>query len=144
MGADLYLLDREVPILGFEVSDKAVEAGYFSDCYNSWGLFAIMSKTLDETISWWQTSSREELFRRDQDGRLVMTIKGVNQWFGEMFPKVKKFIEAKTLYRNDGYGSEKTVKVKNVDAQQMKEHAQLFLKFITLARDSQSEIHWSV
>ena len=47
-------MDRKKQCLGFEVSDRAVNLGYFRDCYNEGGLFAVMSKTLNETISWWQ------------------------------------------------------------------------------------------
>lgn len=57
MGADLYIknMDRDKQKLGFELSEKAVDAGYFRDCYSPSGLFYKLK------LSWWRTYDEYEL-----------------------------------------------------------------------------------
>lgn len=61
MGADLYILalPSEPQIGGFEVSENAVNAGYFRDCYNKYGLFARLG------LSWWRTYDNYKLGEND-------------------------------------------------------------------------------
>lgn len=71
MGADLYIknMDREPQYTGFEVSERAVDLGYFRDCYNSYGLFAVMSEVFHKRFSWWLlVDNRKELF--DKNGNM--------------------------------------------------------------------------
>jgi hypothetical protein len=70
MGADLYIknLPREGQYLGFEVSEKAVKAGYFRDCYNPGGLFAFLSANLDESFFWWQFRDKYDKYFTEDDG----------------------------------------------------------------------------
>ncbi len=153
MGADLYIkdLDREEQYTGFEVSERAVDLGYFRDCYNSYGLFAGISATLKkDDISWWLTADREELFREDEEEGLVMTVEGVKQFYDEMKKLVDKYLKRKTLYiqdyvydRKGGYSTEYR-KCNKKDTENFKEHARLFLRFLELAIKKNSEIVWSV
>lgn len=48
MGADLYRKSKNVPILGFERSQKAVDAGYFRDAYNNGSILRQFN------LSWWR------------------------------------------------------------------------------------------
>ena len=72
MGADLYRSNesgknkgKEVPILGFERSAKAVDVGYFRDAYNSGSILA----TFD--LSWWVDISKL------QDGEGVLSLENI-------------------------------------------------------------------
>jgi len=150
MGADLYIqsLPDKTRRGGFEVSEEAVKSGYFRDCYNSWGLFAIMSSTLGETISWWQISDRKEWFKRNDDG-LFMTPEGCKAFFKWIKPKLEKFIKSPTLYRDEYRGTwddgPTKVKIgKKKDIQDVKNHAELFLKFYRYACELGSSVRWSV
>ena len=93
MGADLYIakLDETRTHGGFEVSQEAVNDGYFRDCYNRYGLFAVVSDNLfantNKCLSWWETRDREELF--DKNGR--MTITGAKKWLVELEDIFKQF-----------------------------------------------------
>ena len=151
MGADLYIkdMDRKSQYTGFEVSERAVNLGYFRDCYNRWGLFALMSATLNrEDISWWLTTDKKEFFRVDDEDGLIMTVEGVKKWGEEITPLLNQFIESSKVYSsNYNYktGKRRRVKVRKVeDIEDIKSHAKLLLNFINLAIQEKSEIIWSV
>jgi len=55
MGADLTVEGIEVPVFGFEVSERAGNAGYFRDCYNETGLFWNIG------LDWWKLTRRYEM-----------------------------------------------------------------------------------
>lgn len=73
MGADLYIkkLDREKQYLGFEVSQKAVDSGYFRDCYNDGGLFAHLGTATGEQFSWWAFDKNKAWFNKAHELNLT-------------------------------------------------------------------------
>lgn len=157
MGADLYIkdMDRESQYRGFEVSQDAVDVGYFRDCYNSGGLFAIMGATLGETISWWQFSKEQDMFREDEEEGLLMTVKGVKIWKEKMIPLLKQFMNRKVLYRKEYVGknfphdwhnpkSHKKIRLEEKEVEEYHDWAKMLLNFIELAETHNSEIIWSV
>lgn len=148
MGADLYIVNTDPRTRrgGFEVSQEAVDSGYFRDCYNSFGLFGVMSETLDKTISWWQTSDKKGWFRRDQNEGLVMTVEGVKQWKKVLFPLIDSFLAAKVLYRREYIDSKHSNKVNiaTKDYAEYRRWANLLKRFIETAIALNSEIVWSV
>lgn len=156
MGADLYIenLPDDTRRGGFEVSLEAVKSGYFRDAYNGCGLFAIMSRTLDEEFSWWQISDREDLFTRSDEDGLVMTAEGVKKWWSEMKPHIRKFIKRKTYYRAEYIPSDerkdpddmwKKIRIHNQeDIKAIRGHAELFERFHTYAVELGSSVGWSV
>lgn len=150
MGADLYInsLPDEGRRGGFEVSEEAVRSGYFRDAYNCWGLFSVMSATLDEEISWWQISRRTELFS-DTEESFDMTPEGCKIFWEEMKPKIREFLGREKLYKREYLGSvdegmTKTEITKADDVAGMKEHAELFDRFYTYACELGSSVGWSV
>ena len=149
MGADLYIknMEREPQYTGFEVSQRAVDVGYFRDCYNEWGLFSIMSATLNQTISWWQTSDIKSWFRKDKEDGLIMTVEGAKKWWAQLEPLLKEFIDSPKIYRNEYVSPGKSKRLlirKKEDIECMKEHAHLLQRFIKFAIEQKSEIIWSV
>jgi len=68
MGADLYRKDLNVPILGFERSDRAVSAGYFRDSYNSGSILNQFG------LSWWRDITKL------QNGEGVITLSKVKKF----------------------------------------------------------------
>jgi len=149
MGADLYVkdLDRSNQIRGFEVSEDAVDVDYFRDCYNSYGLFSVMSATLDMTISWWQTADKKEWFRDDEEEGQVMTVEGVKQWRAYMKPLLQKFLDSPKIYFNEYSDIRNTKQVlvrKKQHIESFKDHAQLLIRFLDFAAGIESEIIWSV
>lgn len=141
MGADLYIekMDRKSQYTGFEVSDRAVNLGYFRDCYNSGGLFAVMSKTLNKTVSWWKMSSEVGLNKKG-----VLPFTKVKEWKATMFPLLDEFKKQNELYFED-YFANKKVRIK--DTNKIKEYhswADKLMKFIDLAIEKKSGIIWSV
>lgn len=148
MGADLYIhtMPRKAQYLGFEVSRDAVKVGYFRDCYNSWGLFSIMSGTLGENFSWWNTLERTELFGEIGKDK-VMTPEGVKIFWEGIEPKIREFIKRKTYYRSEYVSRNKYKKIKitkNDDIKAIREHAELFARFHVLAVELGSPVIWSV
>ena len=164
MGADLYIknLDRQKQYTGFEVSERAVDVGYFRDCYNSYGLFAIMSENLGELYSWWQTyRERKELFRKNNDSQ--MTVSGAKKWLAELEPAIERFKKVKKM-RAKIYDFEanqkrqketgkmgglddiiyKRVALKNEEQKDMIEHGELLIRFLKLEIKLRSPIIWSV
>ncbi len=141
MGADLYIknMERQKQYLGFEVSDKAINLGYFRDCYNNGGLFAVMSQTLNKTISWWKMSDEIGL---NKNGVLPFT--KVKKWKETMFPLLEEFKKHTDLYYKD-YKTDSNKKIE--DQKQIKEYhnwADKLMKFIDLAIEKKSGIIWSV
>lgn len=142
MGADLYItkMDRKKQIRGFEVSQDAVDAGYFRDAYNSYGLFALMSHTLNKTFSWWKLAGRKELFNKQGN----MTVKGVKVWAEEINPYLEEFINKNEYFYCDWQDKEKIKPVDKEDIPLIKEHALLLKNFIELAIKNKSTIIFSV
>lgn len=141
MGADLYIekMDRKSQYTGFEVSDRAVNLGYFRDCYNSGGLFAVMSKSLNQTVSWWKMA-REVGLNKDS----VLPLPKVKKWKATMSPLLEEFKKQNELYFDD-YAAMKRVKIE--DPKEIKEYhdwADKLIKFIDLAIEKESGIIWSV
>jgi len=137
MGADLYIvkMDREKQYLGFEVSDKAVEAGYFRDCYNSGGLFAVMSLTLNQTVSWWKMADEVGLKKG------VLPFEKVIEWKAKMFPLLEEFKKKEELYYKD-YNSMTNKRIK--EFKEYHDWADKLMRFIDLAIEKKSGIIWSV
>ena len=139
MGADLYIekMDREKQYRGFEVSDEAVEAGYFRDCYNSSGLFAVMSETLDRKVSWWLMANQVGLNKKG-----VLPLANVKVWKAAMQPIIKEFISRPVLYYKD-YEKGKT-EIPAKDAQEYRDWARRLERLMELAIEKESGIIWSV
>jgi len=131
MGADLYIekMPRDAQYLGFEVSEKAVDLGYFRDCYNSSGLLAVMSATLDEAFSWWGTADRKDLFNNEGE----MTVEGAKKWLAELEPHITKFVNSSELPN-----------IEKEDIQYYHDWSNLLVKFLKLAIEQDSNIIWSV
>lgn len=142
MGADLYIdkLPKEAQIRGFEVSQDAVKAGYFRDCYNSGGLFAVLSASGVADLSWWQLSREHETDWFDQSGR--MTVKGANEFRQLLFVAKLKLQRTPTLYQMTYDG--KCTKLTGKARKEYVEWLDLLLKFLDLAIEKQSLILWSV
>ena len=103
MGADLYIknLPREAQYAGFEVSNDAVKAGYFRDCYNPSGLFWVLRDNLEEKdLSWWRLSDKKDWFTQDKDRGRVMHIDGVKAFrrfvlsVRTKFNKLEKYVKS--------------------------------------------------
>jgi hypothetical protein len=140
MGADLYIekMDREKQYLGFEVSDKAVNAGYFRDCYNSGGLFAVMSKTLNQTVSWWKMADEVGLNKKG-----ILPFTKIQKWKEKMLLLIEEFKKQDTLYYDDYVAKTK----KKINKKEIKEYynwADRLMKFINIAIEKKSGIIWSV
>ena len=140
MGADLYIekMDREKQYRGFEVSDEAVNAGYFRDCYNNGGLFAVMSQTLNETVSWWQMAKEVGLNKKG-----VLPLIKVKEWKETIFPLLEEFKKQTILYCDD-YDSQKKKKVNTKENKEYYAWADKLMTFINLAIEKKSGIIWSV
>ena len=148
MGADLYIKKlyekNKNKTVWLEVSDKAVEGGYFRDCYNSGGLFAILSLNLDKTISWWQTKGREGWFKQGD-----MTKKGLKAWLKEMKEIRDQFLAINNPYDAGEYdfdkgaylnGKEMTI----VERDEYREWIKRLVRFIEIAIENKTTIYWSV
>ena len=140
MGADLYIekMDREGQYFGFEVSDRAIEAGYFRDCYNNFGLFSVMSNTLNETISWWKMADEVGLKKG------ILPFEKVKEWKKRMFSLLEKFNKQTKIYHAN---YETKAKDKINDPKEIKEYhawADKLMRFIDLAIEKESGIIWSV
>lgn len=136
MGADLYIKNMErvnQTKRGFEVSNAAVSDGYFRD----------LSENLGQDFSWWQTADRSELFVRDPENGLLMTVEGAKQWLDELKPHLAALKRKQKLY----YRQYKEEKRREIPAEEVKEYrnwADLLLKFLELAIKLESPIIWSV
>ena len=141
MGADLYIknMDRESQYRGFEVSDEAVAVGYFRDSYNNRGLFAVMSSTLNETVSWWKMAREVGL-----NENYVLSLVEVKIWKKMILPLLEQFQKTNKLYYKD-YDDAKKKLIK--DPKEIKEYhdwAGKLIRFIELAIEKKSGIIWSV
>ena len=149
MGADLYIknMDREKQSTGFEVSDKARKDGYFRDCYNDGGLFAVMSANTDKELSWWGLARRKELFS-DNDEECLMSVDGAKKLRDELEPIIKGFLKKKKMYyASYSLDNHKNEKGKEIDKKNVKEYrdwARGLLEFLDLAISCDSEIIFSV
>jgi len=153
MGADLYVKDlpRKSQYRGFEVSQDAVNAGYFRDCYNSQGLFVWLSKNTDMEFSWWQILNKhDDWFRQDEDDGCMMTVVGAKKFLKMLKLAEKQFVSRKKFYkvsetRMNGMDIEDVV-----TAQTKKEVLEYFkwfgllLQLVETAIKRKSEIIWSV
>ncbi len=144
MGADLYIkkMDRNRQYTGFEVSERAVNLGYFRDCYNDVGLFSVISANLGVSLSWWQTQDRKELFCKDGN----MSIAGCEKWLKELEPIIKQFKELSVLY-DSNYSMKKRCCEKGIKIKNIKEYhdwADNLINFLKLAIKKKSTVIWSV
>jgi hypothetical protein len=167
MGADLYIekLPDETRRGGFEVSEEAVQSGYFRDCYNPYGLFWVMRATLGDKdvswgLSWWVLVgdddnggyARPDLFERNEEGCTAMKVEGVKIWHAELKPLIEKFCKRKVLYTEDNHKlDEKTKKYvgvkKKIDPKEIAEYrrwAKSLLTFMEIAIQNNSRITFSV
>ena len=125
-------------LFGLKVSDKARAAGYFRDCYNDRGLFAVMSANLDKEFSWWQTVGRKDL-SFTEDGEL--TLKGAKQWRAELAPDIERFVALDELYEGQAKTSRK---LSPPQTQKYRDWATGLLTFLDLAISKKSSIIFSV
>jgi hypothetical protein len=136
MGADLYIekMDRDSQCRGFEVSAKAREAGYFRDCYNGGGLFAVMSANLGEKFSWWKLSGELPL----KDG--LLPVDEVRKLLKRLKPHVKRFCKLKKMK----YGYDDSKGIAPDDIKHYREWANGLIEFLELAVKKKSGIIFSV
>lgn len=150
MGADLYIknLPRDKQYCGFDVSDEARANGYFRDCYNDGGLFAVISTNTSHDLSWWQTADRKGMFVENEEDGQCMTVDGAKKWLKELTPIVSEFEKLGTLYYSE-YNLEKHCheKGKRITKSEVKEYhkwARGLINFVELAIQLDSQIIWSV
>jgi len=127
-------MDREKQHRGFEVSENAVNVGYFRDCYNSGGLFAVMNQLLGCKLSWWQTVERDDLFETDTDGEQYMSVEGAKKWLAEIEPLLIQFQQLPAFRKEND----------PVDSARYRKWAGLLLQFLRLAIEKESPILFSV
>jgi hypothetical protein len=150
MGADLYIknLPRDKQMCGFDVSDKARANGYFRDCYNDGGLFAVMNSNVGSDLSWWQTADRKDLFVKDEECGQLMTVEGAKLWLCELIPTVDKFTKLDTLYYSnynlEKHSHEKGKRITKSEAKVYHKWAKGLMAFLELAIKLDSQIIWSV
>jgi len=142
MGADLTILKTDASERrgGFELSNRAVESGYFRDCYNGYGLFAVLSKNLGRSFSWWEMTDKykDKWFVRDEENGTTLTTKGEKA----LLRKIKKArieLEAKPKIF---YGYDE--KNKKAGKKEYLDWCDLLIKFLELAIKLDSPIGWSV
>ena len=81
MGADLYIKNMDKQYTGFEISDRAVNLGYFRDCYNDYGLFNFLRSNIsNKDYSWWEIIEKKKLFDSNHD----MSVKGAKVFLKSM------------------------------------------------------------
>jgi hypothetical protein len=150
MGADLtinrlYEKNKETTG-GLEASDEAVEKGYFRDCYNGGGLFAVLSLNLGKTISWWQMRQNKGWF---SESKRDMTKKGMKAWLKEMTEIRDQFLAINNPYDTGEYdldkhaylnGKEMTI----VERDEYRAWIKRLVRFIEIAIETEDTIHWSV
>jgi len=157
MGADLYVKDlpRKKQYRGFEVSQDAVNAGYFRDCYNSSGLFVWLSKNTDMEFSWWQILDKhDDWFRQDTDDGCMMSVAGAKK-----FLKMLKLAEKQFVVRKKFYKVAESKMVSTLDEMKFEDRLEeqtkketleyfkwfgLLLQLVETAIKRKSEIIWSV
>ena len=151
MGADLYIKDlpREKQYLGFEVSKKAVDVGYFRDCYNSHGLFRFISSNATATFSWLEMARKKEWFNDSGE----MTLSGALKFLNTVM-KAKRQIDQKQEfyldvldYANSTLGSKPEYIREKLTAEESEEFIDwldLLIRFLRLAIIKESNIIWSV
>ena len=163
MGADLYIekLEREGQSVGFELSKKAVDVGYFRDCYNSFGLFPFinMNSDLREQFSWWQFSDKKNWFCKTEDGS-VMTLSGAKKFLRLVRKAQKNIRKKRKLFREtvdysklrrldltlDSAMDSATVitELTSEEKIEMLDRLNLLIRFLQLAVKQKSTILWSV
>jgi hypothetical protein len=170
MGADLYILkmDKEKQITGFEVSRRAVDVGYFRDCYNDYGLFPFINTNADmkEQFSWWQFSDNKSWFTETEDER-NMNVAGAKKFLRLVEKAQRNILKKKELYREStdhdklhqlgkGLPIDKALapemfekakvrtKLTDKEKKEMLEWLELLVSFLRLAVKKNSPIGWSV
>jgi hypothetical protein len=148
-GADLYIakMDRESQYCGWEVSQQAAETGYFRDCYNSGGLFAILTANLKDQYNWWVLSTEYKDKWFNKQGK--MTPKGADEFLKMMLKARDEFSKLeKPIMKNTNYKNSKAVKtVKPMSKAEIKEYTDWLnnLIFVLMkAVELKSNIIWSV
>jgi len=136
-------MDRKSQHTGFEVSKRAVDSGYFRDCYNSYGLFNFLRTNLNEEFSWWQFAGNKRWFDKDNN----MTVWGTIR-FKRIFDSAKIELEALTDYYLDvhDFNTNKDIrkKLKKKEIKEYKDWLNLLISFLNLAIERKSKIIWSV
>ena len=142
MGADLYIkkMPREPQYTGCEVSDKAVDVGYFRDCYNSGGLFAFLTSNTNKEFSWWQLVDKKELFGMDGD----MHVNGARKFLKAILSAKKTLNKKKVFYLKAWDGKEDKTKLDKDAVKYYLDWLDLLIKFLELAIEKRSEIIFSV
>ena len=137
MGADLYIkkMNRKNQYRGFEVSQEAVDVGYFRDCYNSGGLFAVLSANLDNEYSWWKLSADKKEIWFDKNGDLNEY--GQIELLG-MIEKAKSELQKK---KEIFYGCGENGKA---DKKEYLGWCDLLINFLKLAIKKGSPVIWSI
>lgn len=164
MGADLTICKLEDTARGgWEVSDEAVESGYFRDCYNSGGLFAFLTLNTGKSFSWWQMDSNNKHWFSKRDHKLMAKyvpefrkkVASVQKKIDKMeigYYKVEDYdpeyakIEGEEFPQPWGDGKNK-YKKKAMSKEELDEYKKWYnnlLKFCDKAIELKSGIHWSI
>lgn len=151
MGADLYIknMEREAQYTGYEVSERAVNIGYFRDCYNPGGLFAFLTANLSETYSWWTFRKQFDKYFTDDDGDgdKDMNVEGCKE-FLKIIMNAKSKIEKKDKLYLEEWSiddpEDKSVPLTEQQVKEYKEWLDLLIKFLNLAIEVKSPVIWSV
>ena len=144
MGADLYIknMDRESQYTGFEVSKKAVNAGYFRDPYNSLGLFNFLSSNTSQTFSWWafvQDKKYKSWFNNEGE----MTVSGAKK-FRQRLLKAKEELLERDYFERYDWSDKKSEAMVDTDVNEYMAWLELLLDFLKLAIKERSPIIFSV
>ena len=156
MGADLYIInmDRKKQYLGFEISQKAIDAGYFRDCYNDYGLFNYIrsntSEELKSKFSWWQMCDNKAWFNKSGN----MTTKGAIK-FLQLVKKAKAEIDKKDEHILNIFDPEATkmnfrdmkyklLKLGKKEDEEFQKHLSFLIQFLVKSIELESNILWSV
>ena len=147
MGADLYIkkMPRAKQMKYVWSRNIAVKHGYFRDCYNSYGLFAVVNATLGTKLCWETLFKDKDLFKGS-----VMKIRGVRAWLLEIKPTIFKFMQAEKMYHMEyEYDNNKELVCVHKELDQNKvsnyrEWALTLIKFIDLAIEKKSQIIFHV
>lgn len=147
MGADLYItkLDRESQYTGFEVSRRAMQLGYFRDCYNDYGLFNFIRSNTTHNLSWWQLARNKNWFNNKGN----MTTAGAKEFLG-IIQNAQDQLKNKEVYKlevtdyENGESIEKIEELKPDEVERFRDWLQLLIDFLQLAIKKKSTIIWSV
>jgi hypothetical protein len=146
MGADLYIknMPRDAQYTGFEVSKRAVEVGYFRDCYNPTGLFNFVGSNTRYKPSWWQFHREQKWFDKFGD----MTVAGARKflalarcWKVELSKRHEFWLDS---WDQEGKNVGKQYAVTGGQIIEYFNWLDLLIAFLELAIKCKSKIEWSV